>query len=236
MELDTSPRRSALRHATLADKIYQEIRSRLQQGKLQASDRLLDYEVAEEFGCTRMPARQALVRLATESYLQRTTRGFVVSRLSDEEVRELFEMRRVLEPYAAARAADTLNSVQLGALEQAYADTLRAIQSDDTALVCEANVRFRMTWLEALTNQRLKATVQAFSDLAQQVRTETLRLPETREVAAQSMASVLKGFQDKAPETVQAAMQAWVVKAEEAYFKATRGKTDRMSESPERAT
>lgn len=223
MELDTSPRRSTLRHVTLADKIYQEIRSRLQQGKLQAADRLLDYEVAEEFGCTRMPARQALVRLATESYLQRTTRGFVVSRLSNDEVRELFELRRVLEPYAASRATHALTREQLASLNDAYQETLRAIANGDTALICEANVRFRMTWLEAVTNQRLKATVQAFSDLAQQVRTETLRLPETREVAAQSMVAVLKGFQDQDPDLVKAAMQAWVVKAEAAYFQATSG-------------
>ncbi|MEO8857916.1 MAG: GntR family transcriptional regulator [Burkholderiaceae bacterium] len=220
MEHMNVPRRSTLQQETLADKIYRTVRARLQRGEIQATERLLDYEIAEQFGCTRMPVRQALVRLASESHLQRTTRGFVIPRLSDTEVRELFELRRLLEPYAAALATALLSAAQTKALSQAHKDAVAAAAKGDAAKVCDANVRFRCTWLDAVPSQRLKATVQTFSDLAQQVRTHTLPLADTQHVAAELMHAVLLGFQAKNGEIVRAAMLDWVLKAEAAYFRA----------------
>ena len=96
------PRRTALKQTTLSESVYAEIRSRLQRGEIGPNDRVLDYEVAEEFDCTRMPVRQALLRLVSEGYLIGTTRGFVTPTLTNDDIHEIFEVRRLLEPSAAA--------------------------------------------------------------------------------------------------------------------------------------
>ena len=95
------PRRTALKQTTLSESVYAEIRSRLQRGEIGPNDRVLDYEVAEEFDCTRMPVRQALLRLVSEGYLIGTTRGFVTPTLTNDDIHEIFEVRRLLEPSAA---------------------------------------------------------------------------------------------------------------------------------------
>ena len=61
------PRRTALRPATLMESVYQEVLGRLQRGQIGPDDRVLDYEIAEEFECTRMPVRQALLRLVARA-------------------------------------------------------------------------------------------------------------------------------------------------------------------------
>ncbi len=43
------------------ESVYQEILGRLQRGQIGHQDRVLDYEIAREFECTRMPVRQALL-------------------------------------------------------------------------------------------------------------------------------------------------------------------------------
>jgi hypothetical protein len=57
-------------------------------------------------GTSRMPAREALLRLTNERYLVGTTRGFVTPRLSLEDIRDIFAVRLLLEPRAAANAAE----------------------------------------------------------------------------------------------------------------------------------
>src|ERR1700712_2834851 len=97
------------RHGNLSDRIYAELRQRLQASMLGPDERLLDLEVAAAYGTSRMPARDALLRLANEGYLIGTTRGFIAPTLSLDDVREIFEVRRMLEPAAIASVAKQID-------------------------------------------------------------------------------------------------------------------------------
>ena len=65
----------------------------------------MDVEIANEFGVSRMPVREALMQLVHDGMIESTSRGFVLRRYSDREIEEIFEIRRLLEPAAAAIAA-----------------------------------------------------------------------------------------------------------------------------------
>ena len=168
------PRRTALKQTTLSESVYAEIRSRLQRGEIGPNDRVLDYEVAEEFDCTRMPVRQALLRLVSEGYLIGTTRGFVTPTLTNDDIHEIFEVRRLLEPSAAAGAVAILDDRQDAALKRAFQKAVKAHDKRDAALMIEANMEFRDVWLGAVQNARLQDTIRRFTDHAQQVRLGTL--------------------------------------------------------------
>ena len=131
----------------------------LQRGEIGTEERVLDYEIAAEFDCTRMPVRQALLRLANEGYLVGTTRGFVVPTITGDDIHEIFEVRRLLEPAAAASAAAMLTDKQEAELKKAYQKARRAYEKQDVDQMISANVEFRATWLEAVQNARLRATI-----------------------------------------------------------------------------
>ena len=175
------PRRTALKQTTLSESVYAEIRSRLQRGEIGPNDRVLDYEVAEEFDCTRMPVRQALLRLVSEGYLIGTTRGFVTPTLTNDDIHEIFEVRRLLEPSAAAGAVAILDDRQDAALKRAFQKAVKAHDKRDAALMIEANMEFRDVWLGAVQNARLQDTIRRFTDHAQQVRLGTLSDPHAED-------------------------------------------------------
>ena len=81
---------------SLSERIYGDLRGRLQRCEIGPEDRLVDTEIAIAYGTSRMPVREALLRLANEGYLVGTTRGFTVPRLSLDDIREIFEVRRLL--------------------------------------------------------------------------------------------------------------------------------------------
>jgi DNA-binding GntR family transcriptional regulator len=165
---------------SLVDFIYQTLRSRLQLSEVGVFDRLVDTEVAAEFGTSRMPAREALLRLVSEGYLEGTTRGFVVPRLSLADLADLFELRRQLEPRAAAAAARDLTEDGKAALSAAMAVIRQAHSSGDVSVIVRANLDFRRAWTGCLTNRRLASAISRHIDYFQALRLQTFADLSTR--------------------------------------------------------
>lgn len=221
-KISAQPRHTALRQNTLMESIYQEVRARLQRGQITPQDRVLDYEIAEEFGCTRMPARQALLRLVNEGYMIGTTRGFVVPVISAADIHEIFEVRRMLEPGAAASAALELTESQLDELGKAYEMACRAYESNDIEAMIAANIGFREVWLSGVRNGRLRATIERFVDHAQQVRLSTLIDPATQKIVVDGLKRLLDAFRSRDAEGVKSILLGFMSSAEERYFAAIR--------------
>ena len=213
-----NPRSTALKQNSLSETIFQDIRGRLQAGEFGQDDRLLDYEIAEEFGCTRMPVRQAMLRLVNDGYLVGTTRGFLIPRLTRQDLLEIFEMRRLLEPRAAASAIGALTEERLGLLNRACRQARRALEKGDSRSLIEAAFTFRQTWVEAVSNSRLKATIEKFVDHAQAVRRSTLIDPAVQEVAVMGMQSLLDAFVAASPARVEETMTEFLIQAEYALI------------------
>jgi DNA-binding GntR family transcriptional regulator len=213
-----TPGRTELKQATLTETIYQEVRSRLQRGDIGANERILDYEIANEFDCTRMPVRQALLRLVNEGYLVGTTRGFVMPMLTNSDIHEIFEVRRLLEPSAAAGATAALTDKHDAALKRAYQNARRAHEKQDGVALIAANVEFRDVWLGAVQNRRLQETIRRFTDHAQQVRSRTLTDSSTQKIALDGMLDLLNGFLERDAKRVRTTMLEFILSAEQRYF------------------
>lgn len=219
------PRRTALRQTTLVDAIYQEVLARLQRGDFEPDDRLLDYQIAEEFDCTRTPVRQALMRLTTEGYLIGTTRGFVTPVLTEEDVRDIFEVRRLLEPGAAATTVTLLSDNQVASLVSAFRRASNACDQGDAQLMGQANAEFRSIWIDAISNQRLKSTVLRFADHTRQVRRTTLAVEGAMKIVKDGLQLQLKSFVKRDARKVYEATLGFLEDAERIYFEMRRQKS-----------
>lgn len=101
-----------------SSKAYAYIRKQLITGRLQAGSRVSDADVATEMGISRTPVREALIRLENEGVVEQVPRvGIFVRVPTARELVELYEMRRLLESYAAAKAARRINREQLDRLK-----------------------------------------------------------------------------------------------------------------------
>ena len=97
--------------------VYQRLRRDILDGKLRPGARLKQEEVTRELGVSRTPVREALHRLETEGLIQFLRRStVVVSSIPKARVEEIFELRALLESYAAEKAADRLDEKSLAKL------------------------------------------------------------------------------------------------------------------------
>lgn len=84
---------------------YYLVLEAIDQGEFRPGDRLVESDLAERFGVSRTPIREALQRLETQSVLARDGRSLVVSSLDHDQLGELYIVRAELEGLAARLAA-----------------------------------------------------------------------------------------------------------------------------------
>ncbi|PLS20758.1 GntR family transcriptional regulator [Neptunicoccus cionae] len=84
---------------------YELILNAIDIGIYRPGDRLVESELAERFGVSRTPVREALQRLETQTMLTRDGRSLIVSSLDHNQMAELYEVRAELEGLAARLAA-----------------------------------------------------------------------------------------------------------------------------------
>jgi DNA-binding GntR family transcriptional regulator len=206
------------RPGSLRERIYADLRTRLQRCEFGSDDRLVDVDVAATYGTSRMPVREALLQLVNEGYLVGTTRGFMVPTLSQEDIREIFEVRKLLEPRAAAHAARDLDASAEAALAKAVEEAHEAVRADAVERLIMANIAFRTAWLGCVHNGRLATTIGRFVDHVQTVRLETLRRSATRQVVLNGLEDLHAAFISRDPITAGDRMAAFIGAAEQAYF------------------
>lgn len=103
-------------------------------------DRLVESELAERFGVSRTPVREALQRLETQGLLSRDGRSLIVASLDHTELAELYVVRAELEGLAAALAARHATPEEVRVLRE-FVEADRRLLGDPAAL-SRANRRF----------------------------------------------------------------------------------------------
>ncbi len=140
-----------------ADTAYEAVRQMILSGAAAPGDRLGEAELAETLGLSRTPVREALQRLGADGLVEVLPhRGARVVRWTAADLAEIFELRSLLEPYAAARAARIgLDEEVLAALRDRCAEMERAAAASDLARVAQLNSRFHAALIDASGNRRL---------------------------------------------------------------------------------
>lgn len=119
---------------------YELILEAIDRGVYQPGDRLVESELAERFGVSRTPIREALQRLETQSLLARDGRSLVVAALDHSQLAELYLVRAELEGLAARLASRHAAPEEVRVLRKMVEED-RKLMGDPEAL-SRANRRF----------------------------------------------------------------------------------------------
>ncbi len=109
-------------------------------GEFKPGDRLVESDLADRFGVSRTPIREALQRLETQSLLARDGRSLIVNSLDHNQMAELYVVRTELEGLAARLAARHATVEEVRVLRDMVEED-RALMAD-TAALAKANRRF----------------------------------------------------------------------------------------------
>lgn len=150
--------------------VYNQLREQLVAGEIVAGQTLREESLAERFGVSRTPVREALRRLQVEGLIEITPhRGARVLGWRTEDISEVFSLRGVLEPHAARQAASRLSDDDL-AVARKLADGMErlAVERPDgfEDQIASLNNQFHTLIVGGSGNYRLSEQVQSIMELA----------------------------------------------------------------------
>ena len=120
---------------------YSLILEAIEAGVFKPGDRLVESELAERFGVSRTPVREALQRLETQAMLARDGRSLMVASLDHNQLAELYAVRTELEGLAARLAARHATEEEVRVMRAMVIED-RALLGGDPRLLSQANKRF----------------------------------------------------------------------------------------------
>jgi DNA-binding GntR family transcriptional regulator len=156
----------------LVDRLAGAIQTRVLSGDVPVGTRLRQETLAEEFGVSRTPVREALRKLQATGLVELLpNRGAVVRGPSAREIREAYEVRAELEGLAAELAAGRISDRDLLRLREAQALFRKSVETliarrarrrapwKDESVWVRANDLFHQAILDAAGNDRLSDTI-----------------------------------------------------------------------------
>ena len=141
---------------SIAEKLKLKLEQEILMFNLKPGERLDETKLAERYGTSRTPVREALRLLAAEGLVKiRAHRGAVVARLSITELVEMFEMMAVYEGVCARLAAQRATPEELAQILEAHELCRQRCEANDYDGYCVANAHFHEALYHASHNSVL---------------------------------------------------------------------------------
>ncbi len=136
----------------LYEEVAEQLRQRIFRRELEPGSWIDELKIAEEFGISRTPLREALKVLAAEGLVtMKVRRGAYVTEMSEKDLRDVYHLLSLLESDAAAVVAERDTPEQQQTLKELHAELETAVA--DREKFFAINERFHMLLLEMADNR-----------------------------------------------------------------------------------
>jgi DNA-binding GntR family transcriptional regulator len=206
-----------------AERAYASVRQGILHGTYAAGARLTEQELAQAVGVSRTPIREALRRLHAEGLVQfEPNHGAVVSLFGVEEAEEIFELRALLEPISARRAAERASAAtiaELRALAELQLAESRRRSGDYLMRIGQINDRFHRMIQAAAGSVRLEKTLAGLIEAPLILRTFGQYTPGELLRSADQHLELVQSFEARDPLWAHSVMAAHILAGRATYLR-----------------
>ncbi len=191
----------------LRDIVSNTLREGILTGELKPGERLMEIHLARKLDVSRTPIREAIRMLELEGLVTMVPRkGAEVARISEEDIRDVLEVRKALDSLAARLSCERITEEEKDGIRKAEKDFEDAVLTRDAKTIAKADVRFHDRILDSSKNKRLSQMVNNLADRIYRYRFEYIKdesnhkrlIEEHRAI----MQSIFEGDSKKAQERV----------------------------------
>ncbi|NMD38500.1 MAG: GntR family transcriptional regulator [Christensenellaceae bacterium] len=158
------------KNESLKFKVYKDLKNRILKNEIKQGEYLEEKAICEEYGVSRTPVREAMVLLEKDDLIKNyPNKGIFVTEISIQATKELFQIRRYLEPIAFRLAFDNLN---LNILTDFKEELMQALDNKDYMELHELDYRIHNYINSKCNNIYLLKYLNNVSDTFQRIRTQ----------------------------------------------------------------
>ena len=202
--------------------IYENLKKDIILGAIERGESLTESQLASRFGCSQAPVREACIALMHEGFLTAIPyKGFTVSDLSMKEIKDLYEVRLLVET-AAAEAAAGPNGATPSMIAEIESH-IRVMQEGTSDLwrYLNGEVGFHLAIAKTSENELLQKFVKLTLGRFQQFYCKTLRMRQTDDASAavKEHLAILEAVREHAPEKARTLMHEHILMGRETALK-----------------
>lgn len=191
--------------ASLGDYVYESLRERLRDGRLQPGDRLNVVRLAEELGVSRTPVQEAMSRLEREGFLDlQPGRRAIITELEPGQAAELYVMREILHGKAARLAAQHASEVEIRTLWDLLDAQAQSI--NDVPEFIRLNQHFHDAIFQMAHNRYLLQAVNIFHSSLALLRSTHYFVPGRPEASHSEHVTIVEAIKRRDPDGAEKAM------------------------------
>ena len=207
---ENSKKRTPIRRRVFREEIREQVIDEILSGRLAPGTRIVETRLAQQFGVSQAPVREALRDLALFGFVVcNPFRSTYVREISTEDLLKSYPVRAALESVAAREAATTIDDAALAQLEGHIAAMRRAAEVNDQRAHVDADYAFHHTIIKAAGNTMLEHVWQSM-----RLATTTLVTHAMTQMTHRSMfeigerhVAVLEALRSRDPLVAEAAMR-----------------------------
>ena len=201
---------------TNAVRVQSELREAILAGSLPPGARLRAEPLAERLRTSRTPVREALILLAREGLVDiEPRRGAIVRAFDAADLADLYDVRALIEPHAARRAATRIGPDELARLREVCAAAEARGADDDAAVEDQValNEEFHRIVVTAAGSPRLEAALRAVAGIPRPFRAAFWHDDGQREQSLFCHRQILHALERRRPRLAEAVMRMHIVGA-----------------------
>jgi DNA-binding GntR family transcriptional regulator len=195
---------SAPAHYTAQESVVDRLRGLILSRTLRPGERLVQSELAEQFGVSRTPIREALHKLASDGLVTLSPhKGASVADFSLSELEDIYSIRIAMEGYGAYLATQNITDEDLAQLEALLCQMKEAFQMGDRWRLLEVNRQFYMVLYAIAERPRLYELIMRHLDLADLYRRMAFTLDHMYTNTIAEHEQLLATLRQRSPEAVE---------------------------------
>lgn len=188
------------KHLTLRERILETIRDAIIKGSLKPGEKVAEPELAERFGISRTPIREAFRQLESEGYLTVIPRkGAVVAAFSQKDVEEFYAIKSILEGYAAKRACENITVKEIEKLEAINAKLSLLAEGSDVKQFFKIHNDFHDLFIRAANNEKLYVLINNLVGKFQRLRLASLSISGRMKISVEEHEKIIDAFRKRNP-------------------------------------
>lgn len=217
--------------APVRQQVEDGLRSLIAEGHFRPGERLVERELCEWLGVSRPVLREALRQLEAEGLLTNLpNRGIIVSRLTVQDARDIFQVRAQLESMAARLFTDVASDEEVAGLGRRVAAIERALAESDGPAVRQAKNAFYDALIDGCGNRVLGQTLRILHNRIQLLRTVMLSEPGRMRAASVEIRAMFDAIAARQPARAHALSLQHIDNAERAMEDAFAAHDSRIAE------
>jgi DNA-binding GntR family transcriptional regulator len=174
----TSTLSDGVEHRQLKDSVYLKLREEIVSVKLRPGYVLREAELSARFGVSKTPLREAFVRLEKDGFVKIAPyRSAVVAGYSAQDLREIYEVRELLEGHCAREAAVSIATDDLTALNRIVRESAEAHAAGDTERLAALLDEFDVLLYAQSKNSKITAMLDNIRDHVTRIGQLTVAIP-----------------------------------------------------------